>query len=202
MLNQYHNETIKFLLQKVQSITVIFQENKSGCLQEILQIFKQYSNLMSQQNNPQLVMFIMLKLGIVLSYMQYYADSIRLLKVSKRLASKHQDISVLMKGFKWLAINYIRLAKFELARSYLTKYLQAAWYCDSKKNEIKAYDLFGIFNYYAGNIPLAEHYYEKQIMRKLEGPTSDIKNLVTHNISTIQNKKKLLRSQNKINQMN
>eukprot|EP00825_Cyclidium_porcatum_P005539 TRINITY_DN126_c0_g6_i2.p1 TRINITY_DN126_c0_g6~~TRINITY_DN126_c0_g6_i2.p1 ORF type:complete len:728 (+),score=105.19 TRINITY_DN126_c0_g6_i2:37-2220(+) len=189
-LQKFHTSTLQLIIQRIKFIQAIFQKNKSKSLEEMIHLQQQFASVENQQNNPQLLMYLMLKLGKILSIMLYYQESIKLVKVSKRMASRFQEITIMMKCFKILGINYMKLFKFKLAQSNLIKYLQTAWYCESAKEEIKAYELFGILNYYQGNLKLAEYYHTRSFQWQIESNTSEKKMLIINNIVAVQKKKK------------
>ena len=63
----------------------------------------------------------------------------------------------------------MQLSNLKNCKLALFKYVQSAWYCESKKNELNGYELLSLLYFKEGDMKKSEYYHDRALLGVVEG---------------------------------
>jgi len=106
-----------------------------------------------------------------------FKHAINEFKHFKDLCTTYDLFTRKLEAYKQLGKCYQGLKMYKTAIIYFSKFLYMAWYIDSTKYELLAYDHIGMQYFYLGRLELAEHFHNRMVSGKLEPKSSRIRQI-------------------------
>ena len=149
------------------------RNSKTTCEKHIVQMQKVAETV----GNPELTLYVLFMMGKLKFARCDYRPAINDFKAFKELCFVYDVFTRRIEAYKMLGKCYSSLKKHKTALIYFTKFLYMAYYMESSKYELIAYDLIGIQYYYLGKLQLAEHYHNRMVTGELEPENSRIRSI-------------------------
>jgi hypothetical protein len=109
-----------------------------------------------------------------------YSDihrAMNVFKTIKHLSDANRSFTNKLKAYKYLGKCFQTVGNHAMAIFYFVKLLQTAWFCNSNRYELLAYDLIGVQYYYLGELEKAKYYHEKMMSGETEPINSELRKL-------------------------
>jgi len=153
-----------------------FREKLDGHIQEIIRIVK-------QAYNSELTVYSYYMLAQVNVARNDIKEAIVSFKAYKDMCMAYKLFKNKIHAYKNLGKCYQDIKKYKAALIYFTKYLQMAWYLDSVKDELLAYDWIGKQYFYMGFTDKAAHYHQKMTSGQIEPRDSKFREVAIKKIT-------------------
>jgi len=137
--------------------------------------FVQMQKVAETVGNPELTLYVLFMTGKLKFARCDYRPAISDFKAFKELCFIYDAFNRRIEAYKMLGKCYSSLKKHKASLIYFTKFLYMAYYMESSKYELMAYDLIGIQYYYIGKLSLAEHYHNRMVTGELEPANSRLR---------------------------
>lgn len=138
---------------------------------------KKMVELAQKVGNYELALYFIYLQGKICMTRCDFRQAIIEFKHYKELCVTYDIFSKRLIAYKMLGKCYQGLKMYKTSLIYFTKFLYMAWYIESPKHELLAYDSIGIQYYYLGDLDKAEHFHTRMVGGKLEPKGSRLRKI-------------------------